>query len=227
MCRRPLIAARTHHDPDAIVGDEAHIAGQSPGGPRRDDLASGVSIDGYDNLILLCRVHHKVVDDQPNHYTAARLREIKDDHEKWVSDRLDDANVPGIDDGLTGPVRMRALTTGAAVWDLVSGAEAYLFTPPDDGDVEDEAVDLADEFLQTCHDYGEVSGNVTDDGMSSIRAAKRSLQDYVRRLADRGLLVFGTTQPRLVPGYDPPIHFRVAIISVVPADSRSIVPIHE
>ena len=227
ICRRPMVAARTADDPEAIVGDEAHIAGQSPGGPRWPDLPPGVPVDAYDNLILLCRVHHKVIDSQPNHYTAARLREIKDDHEKWVSDRLDDAQIPGLYDGLIEPVRVRALTTGAAVWDLIDGSEAFLFTPPDDQDADREAVELADDFLQLCRDYGEVSSDVSDSGMSSVRAAKRSLQDYVSRLADRKLLVFGTTQLRRVPGYEPPVDFRVAILAVVSADSEAILPIIE
>ena len=27
-------------------------------------------VDSYDNLLLLCRVHHKMVDDQPDTYTV-------------------------------------------------------------------------------------------------------------------------------------------------------------
>jgi hypothetical protein len=38
----------------------------------------------YDNLILLCSIDHKRVDDQPEHFTIERLKSIKLDHEAWV-----------------------------------------------------------------------------------------------------------------------------------------------
>jgi hypothetical protein len=227
MCRVPLVAAKTDDDPEAIVGDEAHIAAQSPGGPRWDQRPPGVGIDSYDNLILLCRVHHKVIDDQPHQYTAGRLLEIKADHERWVSDRLDDVATPGLFDVSTGPIRMTALTTGTAVWNVINDSEAYLLSSPSDGEADSDAVDLADEFLQLCHDYGEVSADVKDRGMGSVREAKRTFQEYIARLAGHGLLAFGTKQVRHVPGYSPPVYFRVAVISVVRADDLAIVPVDD
>lgn len=41
-----------------------------------------------DNLVLLCNVHHQLVDDQPATWTVERLHAIKDAHEQWVVDRL-------------------------------------------------------------------------------------------------------------------------------------------
>lgn len=41
--------------------------------------------DKYPNLILLCKTHHKQVDDQPAQYTVERLREIKAKHEREVA----------------------------------------------------------------------------------------------------------------------------------------------
>ena len=52
-------------------------------------LASG-SRDQYDNLILLCNLHHKVIDDQPNTYHVQALKEMKASHEKWVRASLQD-----------------------------------------------------------------------------------------------------------------------------------------
>jgi hypothetical protein len=86
-------------------------------------------VDTYANIILLCRTHHKTVDDQPNHYTVERLRRIKAEHEKWVEDRLADAELPSNREPFDWPLAMRALTTGAAVWQLVDGSEAYLLSP--------------------------------------------------------------------------------------------------
>jgi len=70
-------------DPASVVGDECHIASQGSQGPRAgsSDLEM---VDEYENLLLLCKVDHKRVDDQPNFYTPVKLRAIKEAHEAWV-----------------------------------------------------------------------------------------------------------------------------------------------
>jgi hypothetical protein len=227
LCRRVLVEDRTEFDGESVVGEEAHIAAQSAGGPRAGQLAPAVDVDSYENLILLCRVHHKAVDDQPNHYTVERLREIKTEHEKGVKDRLTDVEYPSIHDPISGLLAMQALTTGAAVWQLIDGSEAYLLHPPSDSDVQEDAVDLADEFLQLCRDYGDVNGDISDQGMRAVREAKRELQGYISLLAGYGLLVFGTHQIRSVPGYNPPVTFRVAVITVIRAGEPGIAPVDQ
>ena len=77
----------TENDAESVVGDEAHIVAQSGKGPRGSLIDEG-NIDRYENLILLCRVHHKLIDDQPATYTVERLREMKRDHEKWAEQAI-------------------------------------------------------------------------------------------------------------------------------------------
>ena len=72
------------------MGEEAHIVARAAAGPRGSALPDSV-IDDYDNLILLCALHHKVVDDQPIYYTTDRLRSLKADHEAWVRVQLEEA----------------------------------------------------------------------------------------------------------------------------------------
>lgn len=227
MCRHVLVAERTSEDREAVVGDEAHIAAQSPGGPRWGALAGGLGLDSYENLILLCRIHHKTVDDQPNHYTAAHLHQVKAEHEQWVESRLTDPELPSLHESIPGLLAMLPITTGAAVWQLIEGADAYLLSPPSDGEVQEDAVDLADEFLQLCRDYGDVHGNISDQGMRAVREAKRELQGYVSKLASHGLLVFGTHQLRRVPGTKPPLNFQVAVIRVLRGDDPGIRVVRE
>jgi hypothetical protein len=40
--------------------------------------------NGYDNLLLLCKPHHKFVDDHPDVYSIDRLKGVKNEHEAWV-----------------------------------------------------------------------------------------------------------------------------------------------
>ena len=91
-CRRELVMAATILDDESIVGDECHIIARHPDWSRGDTSISEQELDDYPNLILLCKVHHKTVDDQPNTYTVDVLREMKRKHEKWVRETLQDAN---------------------------------------------------------------------------------------------------------------------------------------
>jgi len=104
ICRRELVVDKTNADPEAIVGDECHIVSKLPDGPRstfRDDSTTS-DLDGYGNLILLCRTHHKLVDDQPGKYTVPTLKAVKSLHEQWVSESLE-KNRRGAFEGVSEP----------------------------------------------------------------------------------------------------------------------------
>lgn len=87
-CRHDLIADETETDDESVIGDEAHIVAKSPDGPRGESTLTAEQRDQYDNLILLCRTHHKIIDEQPNFYTVDKLKEIKRQHEEWVKSSL-------------------------------------------------------------------------------------------------------------------------------------------
>ena len=82
MCRRELIMAGTTVDDESIIGDECHIVSGVSGGPRYDPDFADEKVDDYSNLLLLCKVHHKLIDDQELEYTASRLTKLKASHEK-------------------------------------------------------------------------------------------------------------------------------------------------
>jgi hypothetical protein len=42
-------------------------------------------LDSDSNLLVLCKRDHKLVDDQPNHYTIEKLRRIKAEHRKRIN----------------------------------------------------------------------------------------------------------------------------------------------
>ncbi len=85
----PIVEPETLADPRQVVGHIAHIVGSSVDGPRGAEPYEG-DLDGYDNLVLLCRHHHGVVDVQANSYTSDELRGWKSNHEAWVNERLAD-----------------------------------------------------------------------------------------------------------------------------------------
>lgn len=87
-CRRELVEDESETDDASIVGDEAHIVAREEDGPRGKSELTPEQRDKYQNLILMCKVHHKLIDDQPLKYTVSKLQEIKQDHIDWVNKNL-------------------------------------------------------------------------------------------------------------------------------------------
>src|SRR5438093_51528 len=83
-CGKVLVHSETTLDESSVLSDVAHIVASKPDGPRGMYPLSLDDRDKYDNLILLCTVHHRLVDDQEHTYTVERLRQIKTDHEKLM-----------------------------------------------------------------------------------------------------------------------------------------------
>lgn len=71
---------------DVVIGEMAHIIAKSPTGPRGD--RNRANDNSYDNLILLCSKHHKIVDSRPSDYPADYLKSIKEKHEENIARRL-------------------------------------------------------------------------------------------------------------------------------------------
>jgi SMODS-associated and fused to various effectors sensor domain len=71
---------------DRNFGFIAHIVADVPGGPRGDPVRSPALCNDPGNLMLLCGVHHKVIDvDQVGDFPESRLIGIKADHERRIA----------------------------------------------------------------------------------------------------------------------------------------------
>lgn len=76
-CSNPIF-----EDDGTLTGECCHIHAYSESGPRYDPMQTDEDRNGYDNLILLCSRHHKIIDSDPVLYTADYLRSLKQQHEK-------------------------------------------------------------------------------------------------------------------------------------------------
>lgn len=76
-CETPIV-----HPSGTITGEVCHIRAQSQGGPRFDHTQTDDTRHAFENLILLCSVHHRVVDDRPDTYTVELLADMKEMHER-------------------------------------------------------------------------------------------------------------------------------------------------
>ena len=77
---------------DTNLGEECHIIGDKPGTARHQKEFAGK--ETYNNAILLCHSHHKIVDDNPNVYTVDVLKRMKNEHEIIISEKLAKEEIP-------------------------------------------------------------------------------------------------------------------------------------
>jgi hypothetical protein len=208
-----LVEDGTDLSDESVVGDEAHIIGERPAAARghlgvgRDDL------DEYDNLVLLCKVHHKLVDDQPETYPVERLREMKAAHERWVSETL--AGRPG------GKQPHFALlfrvSTGKELSNLIGGAMTFRLDH-DEPETEEEARPIGG-FLQDIQDLGDCWSDMES---SQLVETRFSLTKDIKAIEAAGFLVFGMTEQRKMRAGDKVFDWPVAIVAVVRPTNKGI-----
>lgn len=75
-------------DDESLVGEACHMVARSEDGPRGESDLTAEQRDKYANLLLLCNVHHKQIDDQVSTFPVERLLEKKRSHEDWVRESL-------------------------------------------------------------------------------------------------------------------------------------------
>lgn len=78
-CTAPIVD--TEHG--VVTGEICHIKARSPEGPRYDSNQSVSERDGYENLMLMCGAHNKIVDDPATRdaFTVEMLENYKREHE--------------------------------------------------------------------------------------------------------------------------------------------------
>ena len=186
ICRVLLVTEGTDSDDPSVFGEEAHQIARALTGPRAGELADPNS---YDNLILLCRKHHKQVDDQVGYYTVERLKEIKPKHEKWVAS-LGQYTHPGPvrlvpDPSYPATKALQVITTGDSLGRLIDGARSFYPEWPDN--INDEHQDLIDTFFDAVDGWMNVAGDL--DSFGAKREASRALGENIKSLAEAGFLV--------------------------------------
>lgn len=78
QCPTPVI------DPESgvVIGEVCHITAREEGGPRYDHSQTDDERNAFENLVLMCSVHHKIIDTSVEMYPVERLQEIKASHEQ-------------------------------------------------------------------------------------------------------------------------------------------------
>ncbi len=212
-CRRTLVEDGTDLSDESVVGDECHVIGEKPGAARghlglgRDDL------DEYGNLVLLCKVHHKLVDDQPETYPVETLHAMKAAHEQWVKELL--GNQPG---GRKSHFALLSrIQTGTALSNIFGPADAYLFDHDDPAT--EEETRLIGDFLQNIQDFCEIWSGLES---SQQVEARFSLTKEIKQIETAGFLVFGTCDRRKMRVGREVRDYPVAVIKVARPTNKGI-----
>jgi len=144
------------------IGEECHIISKKKEGPR---YIGGLSdYDIYENLVLLCRNHHKEVDTLTTTYTEELIRYIKTSHEKWVKDKLD--NTASSKKTETAKF-MRRVISGKELLNILDGAHGYRidYDEPDT----DEEHEYIGGILQALTDYGDLIGMISQEQGEKVK----------------------------------------------------------
>lgn len=87
MCQKTLLFEK-NGVVSSLIGEVAHIVGETSAAARGVSPLSKAERNEADNLMLLCRDHHKIVDDDPVTYPVDWLHRVKDDHLSWIATSL-------------------------------------------------------------------------------------------------------------------------------------------
>ena len=77
-CKQELITT----DKKINVSDICHIEGGEQNSPRYNSGLDLEQLNDYENLILMCKTHHKIIDTDVSKYTVETLKKIKQAHEQ-------------------------------------------------------------------------------------------------------------------------------------------------
>jgi hypothetical protein len=221
ICKKELVIDPTPNDPESIVGEECHIHSAQGKGPRHDSSFDSTQLDDYSNLVLLCRIDHKRVDDQSETYTAEILRTMKANHEKWVKEKLDGAQEEK-------PIRFRRvkgatpeflfrIQSGKQALDLVTGCLAYSFSHDEMKSKED--AEIVGALLQDLQNWGDLHLEPAE----SVRVAFE-IGQRISELESIGLLLFGATEKQILEGGSSgPKNWPIAILKILYSENADIV----
>ena len=191
-------------------------------GPRCDPLFSLGDVDEAANLLLLCGMHHKMVDDQYETYSSDVLRNIKVNHEKWVESKFkDEASLPPvrirrIKENI--PTQLQLVSSGRDMFSLASSCHGMYQHYADN--LSGDEVELVGGFLQNLKDFVDLASDL--EPLDQVRAGQSIDEDF-KSLAAHGFLVFAAIEKqRLEGGVSPSSTFRVLHVSIARASDASV-----
>jgi len=182
LCRTVLINSEDENDINLNLGEECHIISSKPNGPRHDPDYDK-DYDGYQNLILLCRNHHREIDERILSYPVAKLTAIKKAHEEWVNNKFKTGKKQLPKVGV-----LFKMETGKQIIEKIKGTHMYQFDYDELKNVEE--IDFIGGFYEYLTDWADLlaMGSI---GMTEEMKLGFRINDDLKKLDDLGFILFG------------------------------------
>ena len=182
ICKEELFASGEVPEDSFNIGDECHIISKQKNGPRH---VSGLAdYDIYENLILLCKNHHKEIDTLTTSYPEELLRYMKTNHENWVRKSLGGSIE---NDDLESPKLLRRITSGKELLNILDSAHGYRIDY--DEPETDEEHEYVGGVLQTFTDYGDLTGMIAPEQGQKVQFSVE-LKKLLNALESKGYFLF-------------------------------------
>lgn len=225
FCRATLIIDGAKVTDASVVGEACHIRSAKPTGPRNDSGYPLELLDAYDNLLLLCAIHHKLIDDQCDTYTSDILTQMKANHEAWVAKQLSTDNhtepvkIKRVEENI--PAHLQQITTGKQFTSLLDGCAAFEYSYDDS--LSKQEVSLISGFLQEAQDYVDIYSELD---VSDKIASDIFLNDSIEKLDRSNIWVFAARENRIITGgVSTDDNFPVLILRLLKRDNVSILKV--
>ena len=227
MCRSELTMEENANDVHSIIGDECHIVSKSVNGPRYQgtDIQD---LDEYPNLILLCKNHHKEIDDLPEKYSVAFLQALKRTHTEWIKQTLQpklDAKTnksPTVDYHATKDntelLLLTQIRSGKEEMALALNSEAF-YSDYQDTDSEED-IEVIASYIQNFKDWADIASSLE---VGERISATVSMTKEIQELENMGFLVFGKLhEEKYRVDKNKAITMSVAVVTVLKKDNEKI-----
>ncbi|MFT7611092.1 MAG: hypothetical protein ACI9J3_000030 [Parvicellaceae bacterium] len=212
ICKTELFA-KDESENEFNIGEECHIISKKDTGPRHKEGLS--DYDHHSNLLLLCRNHHKEVDELMDTFTEDLLNYIKINHENWVRKSLS-KSIEG--ESPEEPAFLTSIKTGAQ---LLNTLRSTLATSIDFDEVrtQEESV-IVGGASQTLTEYLDIL-EIVEPG--DIPGLSLQMKEFIESLESKGFLLFGQRQVRSIQVGSKSEKIDVANFAIKRIDSPDII----
>lgn len=218
------LSHRSDENNDTVLGEECHIYSSQAKGPRHDPTKNIDDYDGYDNLILLCSAHHKIIDDQVEEYPPQKLQKIKQKHIASIQEKLNGPKeikpVKLIRLKKNIPEFLQRITNGSQLCNIINGSFGT-YTHHDELHSVEE-VELVGGFFQEVQDWVDLFDIF--EPIHKVRGAF-DFSKMIGELEKHSLAVFGGIEIQILTGgiNDSKEPIPVLILWILRSDNQLIV----
>jgi len=213
ICKTELFANDGNQN-EFNIGEECHIISSKLKGPRYKE---GITdYDTAENLILLCRNHHKQIDELHETYTEELLNYVKLNHEIWVSSTLNNAIKKEVEQDSLGFLTI--VKTGGQLINLL-GASYGTSVDYDEVETEEQA-ELIGRVSQSLVDYLDLLEMVEPGEHPKLSL---QMKEMIDDLEANGYLLFGQRHVRIMKFGDKTDRVVVSNFAIKRKDSPDII----